>query len=434
MDRRLRNRILIFLVAAGLVAFALVKLSERQPVAKISATQPVRENLVSSITSNGKVETIDPHVMRAQLDTFVTGVRVTEGQQVKRGQLLLVLDVKDASSKLAEARSKLLKAQDDLRAARDGGRSDEAARAAGDLAKAIADRDRLQKNQEALKRLIAQQAATQDELAVNELALTKAQAEVTRLTAVKAEFDRGVKLDASSAELQVEQLQSEVASLTAKVENGRILAPTDGTLYSLGRNANSQPLQAGDFVKLGDLLAEMADLHKVRVRAFIDEPELGALEPDEPVKITWDALPNRSWIGKTEVIPKQAVPHGSRSVGELLCIVPNDKLELLPGANVNVRINSKERLNVLAVPRGSVQAEGGSRFVYVVKPNQLGVGKSTLEKRRIQVGIADATSYEVVSGLGEKEMVALPGDVELRDGMAVKVVNVESSLGTRTQG
>jgi hypothetical protein len=161
---------------------------------------------------------------------------------------------------------------------------------------------------------------------------------------------------------------------------------------------------------------------------------LGALEPDEPVKITWDALPNRSWIGKTEVIPKQAVPHGSRSVGELLCIVPNDKLELLPGANVNVRINSKERLNVLAVPRGSVQAEGGSRFVYVVKPNQLGVGKSTLEKRRIQVGIADATSYEVVSGLGEKEMVALPGDVELRDGMAVKVVNVESSLGTRTQG
>ena len=46
-------------------------------------------------------------------------------------------------------------------------------------------------------------------------------------------------------------------------------------------------------MKIGDLLAEMADLHSVRVRAFIDEPELGALEPGEPVKITWDALPNR---------------------------------------------------------------------------------------------------------------------------------------------
>jgi len=41
------------------------------------------------------------------------------------------------------------------------------------------------------------------------------------------------------------------------------------------------------------------------------------------------------------------------------------------------------------------------------------------------VGIADATSYEVVSGLQEGEMVALPGDVDLRDGMYVIVVNTE---------
>jgi hypothetical protein len=61
----------------------------------------------------------------------------------------------------------------------------------------------------------------------------------------------------------------------------------------------------------------------------------------------------------------------------------------------------------------------------VVKEKQLGVGKSRLEKREIHVGIADATSYEVVSGLQEGEMVALPGDVDLRDGMDVIVVNTE---------
>jgi HlyD family secretion protein len=420
MDRKLRNRIVIFLVIAGVVAYGLVRLSGRQPVAKISAVQPIRENLVSSISSNGKVETIAPRVMRAQLDTFVERVHAAEGQQVKRGQLLLELNVKDAAARLAETRAKLLKAQDDLRAARTGGRTDEAARATGDLAKAVADRDRLQKNQDALKRLITQQAATQDELTANELALTKAQAEVSRLTAAKAEFDRGVKLDASSADLQVQQLQSEIAALEEKTANGRITAPIDGTLYAM-------PVKAGDFVKLGDLLAEMADLHKVRVRAFIDEPELGGLEPDAPVKIAWDALPNRSWIGKTEVIPKQTVPHGTRSVGELLCVVPNDKLELLPGANVNVKINSRERINVLSVPRAAVEANGGNRYVYVVKDGQLGVGKKTLEKRRIQVGIADATSYEVISGLDQSEMVALPGDADLRDGMAVKIMSTDST-------
>jgi HlyD family secretion protein len=420
MDRKLSTRIVIFLLLAGVFAYFLVWVSGRKPAAKISAVTPTRENLVSSISSNGKVEPITPYVMRAQLDTFVEKVLVTEGQKVKKGQILLQLNVKGVSAQLAETRAKLLRAQDDLRAAKAGGKADEAAKVAGDLAKAEAQRDRLQKTHDSLTRLAAGQAATKEDLAANELALVSANAEVTRLLAVKQEFDRQARLDAERGELQVQQTLSEMAALEDKVSDGKIAAPVDGTLYSL-------PVRAGDYVKLGDLLAEMADLHKVRVRAFIDEPDLGALEPDQPVMITWDALANRSWPGKTEIIPKQVVPHGTRSVGELLCSVVNDKLELLPNINVNVRINSRERMNVLAVPRGAVESEGGHRYVFVVKPGQLGVGKSTLEKREIRVGIADATSYEVMSGLQEGEMVALPGDTDLKDGMAVQVVNTNAA-------
>ena len=420
MDRRLRNRLVILLVLAGVVAFALVRLSGRQPIAKISAVKPVRENLISSISTNGKVEPISPFVVSAHVATFVEKVAVVEGQAVKKGQLLLELDVKDAEANLADTKAKLLHAEDDLRAAKAGGRVDKAAEVQGALATAMANRDQLQRKHAALERLIAEQAATKEELAANDLELAKAQSQVAQATAAKEEFDRNVKLGADSATFKVEQLRSEVAALEEKVRDGRIAAPADGTLYSL-------PARAGDYVKVGDLLAEMADLHHVRVRAFIDEPELGALEPGEPVKITWDALPTRSWSGKTEVIPKQVVPRNTRSVGELLCSVDNDKLELLPNVNVNVRINSRERVNVLTVPRGAVEAEGGRRFVFVVLRNALGVGKATLEKREISVGIADATNYEVSAGLQEDEMVALPGDVDLRDGMPVKIVNTDAS-------
>ena len=417
MDKKLRNRTLLFLLLAGIVAFVLIKASGRQPVAKISAVKPFHQHIVSSISSNGKVEPIAPFSIRAQLDTFVEKVSISEGQNVKKGQLLLELNVKDAAAQLANAKSKLLRAQEDLRAAKAGGRTDDAARVAGDLAKATGDRDGLQHQHESLARLLAQGAATKDELATNELALTKAQAEVNRLTAVKKEFERQVSLDSSRGNLAVQQAQSDVAALEDKVRQGRITAPTDGTLYAL-------PVKAGDYVKVGDLLAELADLHKVRVRAFIDEPEMGGLEPGLPVKITWDALPTRAWPGRTEMTPKQVVPRGSRSVGELLCSVENEKLELLPNTNVNVRINSRERLNVLAVPRGSVETLGGQSFVFVVKD---GVGKSTLQKRLIQVGIADATNYEVVSGLGMEDIVALPSDADFRDGMSVKVVNLDTS-------
>jgi HlyD family secretion protein len=421
MDQhKVRNRILIFLVLAGVVAYVLVRLSGREPVAKIAAVSPVRDNLVSSISSNGKVEPISPFVMRAPLDTFVEKVAGVEGQAVKKGQLLLELNVKDASAQLADAQGRLLRAQDELRAAQGGGKPDEAARVAGDLAKAQADRDRLEKNHESLERLVAKQAATRDELAANDFSLANAQAEVKRLSAAKQEFERAVKLDAGRSSLTVQQLQSEIAALRSKVASARITAPADGTLYSL-------PVKAGDYVKTGDLLAEMADLHRVRVRAFIDEPELGALEPGDTVKITWDALPNRSWTGKTEVIPKQVVARGTRSVGELLCAVDNQKLELLPNINVDVRIHSNERNNVLTVPRAAVDSEGGHRYVFVITKNALSVGKSRLARREIRVGIADATSFEVTSGLQENEMVALPGDAVLHDGMAVKIVNTDAA-------
>lgn len=423
MDRRLRNRIVIFLLLAGVAAFALVWLSGRKPAAKITAVTPSRENLVSSISSNGKVEPISPYVMRAQLDTFVKRVLVTEGQTVKKGQLLMELNVKDAAAELANTRAKLLKVQSDLQAAKRGGKADEATRLTGDLTKAEAARDRLQRDHDALARMAEEQAATKEELAANEQALVNAKTEVNRLVAAKQEFDRQVQLDAQQGELKVQQTLSEMAALEDKVSNGRITAPADGTLYSLGRSGTARPLKAGDYVKVGDLLAEMADLHKVQVRAFIDEPELGGLEQGEPVSITWDALPNRTWVGRTEIIPKQVIPYGTRSVGELLCGVNNDKLELLPNVNVNVKINSRARNNVLAVPRQAVSSEGGHRYVYVVVTNQLRVGKSKLEKREIQVGIADTTNYEVVSGLKETDVVALPGDTDLRDGMTVQVVN-----------
>src|SRR6266404_9438806 len=420
MERKLRNRILVFLVVAGLVAYLLVRLSGRQPVAKIMAVKPMRENLVASVSSNGKVEPIAPVVVRAQLDTFVENVHVTEGQPGKKGQLLLELDVKDAAARMAQAQSRLLQAQDDLRAALGGGRSDTAAKASGDLAKALAERDRIKRNHDVLQRLIGRQAATKDELGTNELELTKAQAEVDRLAAAKQEFNRSVKLDAGKFQLAVQQAQNEVAALNDKVRDGRIAAPADGTLYSL-------PVKQGNFVRVGDLLAEMADLHQVRVRAFVDEPELGGLEPNEPVHITWDALPNRSWEGKTTVIPKQVVSRNSRSVGELLCSVNNEKLELLPNINVDVRISARERINVLTVPRSAVESDGGKRFVFVVKDGGINVGKNSLERRPIAVGIADAANYEVLAGLSEGEMVALPGDFDLRDGMLVKVISSDAS-------
>jgi len=413
MDWVLRRRIWVILALAVVLVVVLVRLSGRQPVARVAVARALRENLSATVSSNGKVEPIAPYSIRAQFPTFIEKVLAVEGQAVRRGQLLLTLSADQVRADLARAQEQRVAAEDELRAARAGGRADELARLESDLRKADAERSRLRREREALERLVAKQAATKDELDQNQTALERAEAEWQRLQKTKAEFTRRAKLDTQRAALLAERSRGEVRALEEKARSARVVALVDGTLYSLR-------VHARDYVQVGDLLAEVADLRRVRVRAFIDEPELGALEPGQTVEISWDALSNRTWNGRTEQIPKQVVARGTRSVAEVLCSVANDKLELLPNTNVDVRIHLQERRNVLVVPRGAVHLEGARRFVFVV--DNARIGASRLLKREIRVGIASATNYEVLDGLSEGDTVALPGDVELRDGMSIRVV------------
>ena len=204
----------------------------------------------------------------------------------------------------------------------------------------------------------------------------------------------------------MKQARGQVQSLEEKLRSATVIAEVDGTLYSL-------PVHAGDYVKVGDILAEMADLRQVRVRAFVDEPDLGWLAPDEDVKVSWDAMPNRTWAGKVEQVPKQVVARATRSVGEVLCSVQNDKVELLPNVNVEVHILVRERPGVLAVPRIAVGYDNGRHYVFVLEGEKV-------HRREIEVGIASDRKYEVVSGLALGDKIALPGEVELKDGMEVR--------------
>ena len=407
----LKRRLWLVLGIAVALAVLLLILNWRRPAPRVAVVPITRENLSTSISSNGKVEPIAPYSMRAEMDTYVTHVYATEGQAVHRGQLLVELDDAAERAALDQARAQLASEEDALRSAQSGGRADARAKYSGDVAAADARRDALRQQNAALVKLVAQQAATPAELADNRAALAADEADAQQAEKALDEFRRQVALDSQQDELLVEHARDDVRDLTEKVDSARAVAPIDGTLYSL-------PVHAGDFVHAGDLLAEMADLHQVRVRAFIDEPELGSLEENQIVEITWDALPDRVWTGHTEMVPKEVVPHGTRSVGETLCSVENENLELIPNITVDVHILLRERPNVLVVPRGAVAIDGKRRYVYVVEDNRL-------HQTEIHVGIATPVSYEVLSGVDAGDQVALPGEVQLKDKMKIRPVTPE---------
>ena len=281
---------------------------------------------------------------------------------------------------------------------------------------APAQRGILQAHVATLEKLVAQQAATPHDLSEARANLARTESDRDRLIASRADFARQTNLDADRLALLVSQSQETLQILQQKLNSTHIIAPADGTLYSL-------PVHMNDPVKEGDLIAAVADLKYIRVRAFVDEPELGELVPGQNIVVTWDALPGRTWTGRTTQVPRQVVPHGTRTVGELLCPINNDDQRLIPNTNVNVRIELAVRANVLVVPRGAILFEGSHRSVFVVES---GTPNSTLHKREVHLGISDSTTYEILSGVNEGDVVAILGNLnEPTDGMKVRVEKPE---------
>ncbi len=393
--------------AAVLVAVVLV-LANRDQAPEVQIAEVKHENLSASITSNGKVEPVQPFVAVAQYVTKVDRIEATENQAVRKGQVILVLDSYAPQQQLDKARSDLLTAQEQLRNARAGGPPAQVAQTEGDLQKQKINLADLEKNQEVLKKLVAEKAATQQELEQNQIKIAEAQATVQTLEQQKAALATQAQANVESAELAEQQARSQITTFENQVVTATVRSPVNGTLYSL-------PVHLGQYVQVGQTVAAAADLHNVRVRAFVDEPDLGVLAPNQPVQVTWDGLPGRVWTGRTDTVPKQVTTQGVRSVGEVLCSVQNTNLELIPNLSVDVRIEWSRRQNALIVPRGAVQSDGSQRFVFVVNDD-------TLHRRAVKLGIADPTVFEVVSGLNEGEQVALSGEITLRDGMTVHPV------------
>ena len=134
-----------------------------------------------------------------------------------------------------------------------------------------------------------------------------------------------------------------------------------------------------------------------------------------PVSITWDALPGREWKGQVESVPLQVESVGTRQVGEVICLIDNPDLSLIPGTNVNAEIRSKVAPNALTVPKEVLRRQGAATGVFKVLDDKVLFQK-------VSVGAASVTRIQITSGLSESDAVALPVDVPLKSGDKVRPV------------
>jgi HlyD family secretion protein len=392
--------VLLLLVVAGVIAWGLLRKS--QPP-KVNVALARRQTLLSTLPTNGKVEPFEWQAVRAESAGVVGALDVREGQNVRRGQVVarmsdpaLLADVEAAQAKVAEARAALA----GLEA---GGKPAEITDIENRLARARYDLQEANSDYASLKRLAEKQAATKVEV---EAALEKVkQTELDIEGLEKRRTSLVAKPDVAAAQARLEDTQSALTLALKRQEQSVLRAPISGVVYNLAA-------RPGAYLDTGALVANVGQLDRLRVRVYVDEPELGRVRPGQPVTIRWQALPGKEWHGTVERKPAAVEALGSREVGEVVCTIENPGRELIPGTNVDAEIRTAVAENALVIPREALRHDATGDYVLTVKDG-------VLERCPVNTGISNVTQVQITSGLAGGDAVVLPSETPLKPGQRV---------------
>lgn len=390
----------LLLVVAAVIGWGIFR---KNAPPQVNFTRVKREKLVSTLPTNGKVEPLEWQAVRAETAGIVSRVEVKEGQAVARGALLAALSDPALQSDIDAARAKVAEAQAGLAALEAGGRPAELADIESRLAQARLTLQQAQRDHAALQRLAAKQAATAVEVTAAGDKVEQAQTEIAGL-----EKRRGLlvaRTDVAAAKARLEDAEVALDLARRRAAQSVIRAPIAGDIYGLAA-------RAGAYLNPGDLVANVGRLDRLRVRVFVDEPELGRVAEGLPVTITWQALPGRQWQGTVVRKPTSIESLGSRQVGQVDCTIENPGRELIPGTNVDAVIRTAVVDNALVIPKETLRHDAAGDYVFVLKGD-------TIERRPVRTANSSVTQMQVTEGLAEGDAVALPSEVPLTPGARV---------------
>jgi HlyD family secretion protein len=394
------------LVVLVVVFFAVRSLTRER--LQVRVVQVARQELVSVLSTNGRVEPEENHEIHAAMATSVRAVYAQPGDVVPEGKVLAVLDDVDAQAHVATAESAVKAAQAQLEAATNNGTQEQRQASAADIARAKLDHDQAERDLNALVKLSLTGAASASEVAGAKQRLAGATA--TLEAAQMAGQNRYSPAEVERARAALADAEANLAAARSTEDKMTVRAPVAGTVYSMD-------VQPTSFVDSGKLMMQIADLSKMRVRAFFDEPDLGHLAVGQHVTVKWDAKQGHIWTGHIERVPSTITTYTTRNVGEVLIALDNSDGQLLPDTNVTVTVTTSSQENTLSIPREALRMEQGQQFVYRVVNNEL-------KRTPVVTGTITQALVAIVSGLNPGDLVAT-GTINgqpLQEGVPVKEV------------
>ena len=213
---------------------------------------------------------------------------------------------------------------------------------------------------------------------------------------------------------QWEVAQAKLQRTRTLLQYARIVAPFSGMItarfvdpgaFIAAATAGSTPQSAA--------LVTLMDYTRVRVQAFVPEPEVPFIKNGVPAKVMVEELPGRTFSGSVTRFAHALDPATKTMLTEIE--LPNPDGQLRPGAYASVQLELERKQNALLVPAQALVVEKAGTSVFTLLN-----GKA--KKTPVQVGFNDGTNAEIAGGISPDQAVILPGKQTLNDGQPVSAV------------
>jgi len=377
--RRLKSA-LIALLAVAAVGFAARHVILGKPVEAYAAT---RGDLVQTVVASGRIMTPQRVSIAAVITERVARIPVQEGQNVRRGELLIELDATDERAALAQAEAAVAQAEAKLRQLREVGLPAAEQGLAQAQANALQARQAYERTKTLQERGFIGQSQLDD--ARRNLDVADSQLRAARL---QVETNGPAGSDFALAQTALAQARANLRAAQAKLQQTDIHAPADGVLIA-------RSVEVGNVAQAGKELMLLAPAGETQVVVEIDERNLARLTLGQKALGSADAFPGQRFAA--ELVYINPGIDASRGSVEVKLKVVNPPAFLRQDMTASVDIEVARRADTLIVPTETVRdATGREPWVLVIR------GWRAV-RQPVKLGLRGERRTEVLEGLESGE-------------------------------
>jgi len=319
------------LLAVAIVAVVGWRVLSHGKVAKVSyeLADVDKGTVEKSISSTGSVAALVTVDVGSQISGQISELKADFNTQVKKGDLLAVIDPQTYQQRMNSAQADLSVAYASLGTQQ------------ANLRKAQTTLDQNRRDYDRSKQLAESKLISQSAL------------EDSRKAVALSESDLAI------AEAQIKNAEASVQTRKASLEQARIdlsrtqiRSPIDGVVIQrsidLGQTVAAS-LQAPVLFKIAQ------DLSQIRIEAKVDEADIGSIKQEDAATFTVDAFPDQTFSGRVAQVRLASTTVQNVVTYSVMIQANNPRQMLIPGMTANVRIVTARRENVLRVPNDAAR-------------------------------------------------------------------------------